>query len=110
MSTNTGEHKVVWYRISEKRRLYFKVSAGEVASIFVITGRNLRKPVKRGRIKRKLATLKFEIFAYHVEIKMSSWKYRTLLLPTTLYEKVIGKIKELECGYEFEGDEKIMVF
>lgn len=100
----------MWYKINYRRRLYFKVSAGGVASIFVITGRNLRKPIKRGRIKRKLATLKFEIFAYRVEIKMNSWEYRTLHLPSSLYQRVIEKIKELECGYEFERDEKFMVF
>ena len=71
---NTGVHKI-WFHITEKGSVYFIMENIEVTSIYLVTPR-LKKPIKRGKIKKAIREKNFDLFAFHVWVE--SWNYKEL--------------------------------
>lgn len=71
---NTGIHKI-WFHITEKGSVYFILKNIKVTSVFIITP-CLKKPIKRGKIKRAIKEKNFNPFVFNVRIE--SWNYKEL--------------------------------
>ena len=74
MLMNTGKHNI-WFYISEKGSVYFIMENIEVTSVYIVTPR-LKKPIKRGKIKKAIKEKNFDLFASRVWVE--SWNYKEL--------------------------------
>ena len=68
---NTGIHKI-WFHITEKGSIYFITKNIEITSVYLITP-NLKKPIKRGKIKKAIKEKNFVLFAFYVWVE--DWNY-----------------------------------
>ena len=69
---NTGRHKI-WFHITKKGSVYFIMENIKVTSVYVITS-HLKKPIKRGKIKKAVTGKNFELFAFHVWVEGLNYK------------------------------------
>jgi len=70
---NTGIHKI-WFHITEKGSIYFIMEDIEVTSVYIVTP--LKKPIKRGKIRKAIKGKNFNLFAFHVWVE--DWNFKEL--------------------------------